>query len=159
MTEQTGLEGEEELSGYARDRDHCCPRARDLPVLRAAHRGELAPFGALALAATTYLVSMALLKRVVRPQAAMDWRRMSIAFPFMGALAGGAYTLVSTASGIAAAVTGVVWGLIHLWLSGARCAGSPPKRGDTLCAEPVAKGAADSTGDSGLPRKCLRPDR
>jgi hypothetical protein len=78
--------------------------------------GSWRQFGALALAATTYLVSMALLKRVVRPQAAMDWRRMSIAFPFMGALAGGAYTLVSTASGIAAAVTGVVWGLIHLWL-------------------------------------------
>ena len=78
--------------------------------------GSWRQFAALALAATTYLVSMALLKRVVRPQAATDWRRMSIAFPFMGALAGGAYTLASTASGIAAAVTGVVWGLIHVWL-------------------------------------------
>jgi len=78
--------------------------------------GSWRQFAALALAATTYLASMALLKRVVRPQTAMDWRRMSIAFPFMGALAGGAYTLVSTASGIAAAVTGVVWGLIHVWL-------------------------------------------
>ena len=78
--------------------------------------GSWRQFAALAAAATTYLVSMALLKRVVRPQAATDWRRMSIAFPFMGALAGGAYTLASTASGIAAAVTGVVWGLIHVWL-------------------------------------------
>jgi len=78
--------------------------------------GSWRQFAALALAATTYLASMALLKQVARPQTATDWRRMSIAFPFMGALAGGAYTLASTASGIAAAVTGVVWGLIHVWL-------------------------------------------
>jgi hypothetical protein len=78
--------------------------------------GSWRQFAALAAAATTYLVFMALLKRVAHPQTATDWRRMSIAFPFMGALAGGAYTLVSTVSGIAAAVAGLVWGVIHVWL-------------------------------------------
>ena len=78
--------------------------------------GSWRQLAALALAAATYLVGMVLLERLVRPRTAAKWQRVSPVFPFVGALAGGAYVLVSTASGIVPAIVGLAWGLVHVWL-------------------------------------------
>ena len=78
--------------------------------------GSWRQLAALALAAATYLGGMALLERLARLQSAEDWRRVSPVFPFVGALAGGAYVLASTASGFVPAIAGFVWGLVHVWL-------------------------------------------
>ena len=78
--------------------------------------GSWRQLAALALAVATYLAGMVVLERLVRPRTAEKWRRVSPVFPFVGALAGGVYVLVSTASGIGPAITGIVWGVVHLWL-------------------------------------------
>lgn len=78
--------------------------------------GSWRQFAALVLGVATYLAGMVVLTRLVRPRAAADWRRMSLTFPLLGAAAGGIYALVSTASGIGPALSGLVWGLVHAWL-------------------------------------------
>jgi hypothetical protein len=78
--------------------------------------GSWRHFAALVLVAATYLGGMILLTRLARPRTAADWRRTSLLFPVLGALAGGVYVLASTVSGIGPVATGVVWGLLHAWL-------------------------------------------
>ena len=78
--------------------------------------GSWRQFAALVVVAATYLGGMILLTRLTRPRTAEEWRRISLLFPVLGAVAGGVYLLASTASGIGPVVTGVVWGLLHAWL-------------------------------------------
>ena len=78
--------------------------------------GSWRQFGTLVVVAATYLGGMILLTRLTHPRTAADWRRNSLVFPVLGAVAGGVYLLASTASGIGPVVTGIVWGLLHAWL-------------------------------------------
>lgn len=78
--------------------------------------GSWRQFAALVLVAATYLGGMIVLTRLTRPSTAADWRRISLVFPVLGAVAGGVYLLASTASGIGPVIAGVVWGLLHAWL-------------------------------------------
>jgi hypothetical protein len=78
--------------------------------------GSWRQFAALALAATTYLAGTVLLARLNHLRTAADWSRKALAFPVVGAIVGGMYVFVSTASGVTPVLIGFVWGVLHAWL-------------------------------------------